>query len=127
MKWVVATMLAFVMVGCSQTSTGLSINSQSQNVVIDDFGLGKRIEIERAAQGEVNGLIQARVPIKSITDKTLNLQYRFYWYDEQGLELSGSDTPWLQAILYGRDHVTLQGMAPSTQATQYRVLIREAD
>ncbi|WP_087017289.1 YcfL family protein [Thaumasiovibrio subtropicus] len=127
MKWIMAALMAVALVGCSQTSTGLSISSENQSVVIDDFDLGKRIEVERAAQGDVNGLIQARVPIKSVTDKTLKLQYRFYWYDGQGLELSGSDSPWLQAILYGKDRVTLQGMANDARATQYRVLIREAE
>lgn len=112
---------------CSTTTSGISIESSNQSVVIGNPNLASRLSIEQANVSVVNGLLKAGVPVTSQIDSDLNLQYRFYWYDAQGLEVSGSDSPWRQIVLHGKDTMTLQAVARSPQATQYRIYIRKAD
>ncbi|WP_413110378.1 YcfL family protein [Thaumasiovibrio sp. DFM-14] len=127
MRWLFIVFAITAMAGCAKSTTGLSIDSQSQSVVLNDFSLSRQLEIDRAMSEHINGLMQAKVPLTSKTNKTLQLQYRFYWYDKHGLELKGSDSPWRLVTIYGKDRVTLEGMAIDIRATQYRVVIREAD
>ncbi|MGF1685766.1 YcfL family protein [Photobacterium japonica] len=110
---------------CADNTSGISIESSNQSVVIGNSHLAQRLSIEEAAVTKVNGLLKAAVPVKSNIDSDLALQYRFYWYDAQGLEVSGSDSPWRHVIIHGQDTMTLQAMARTPEATQYRIYIRK--
>ncbi|MGF1723263.1 YcfL family protein [Photobacterium nomapromontoriensis] len=112
---------------CSTTTSGISIESSNQNVVIGNTNLANRLTIDKAQVTSVNGLLKAAVPVSSKIDSDLNLQYRFYWYDAQGLEVSGSDSPWRQFVIHGKDTMTLQAVARKPEATQYRIYIRKAN
>lgn len=112
---------------CSTTTSGISIESSNQSVVIGNTNLANRLSIEKAQVTNVNGLLKAAVPVSSKIDSDLKLQYRFYWYDAQGLEVSGSDSPWRQFVIHGKDTMTLQAVARKPEATQYRIYIRKAN
>lgn len=127
MKYMSVLLFALALAGCTSATSGISIESSNQNVVIGNVSLARLVDIEKAMTGEVNGLMKAAVPISSKAHSDLKLQYRFYWYDAQGLEVSGSDSPWRQFVLHGQDTVTLQGIARRPEAKQYRIYIREAD
>jgi uncharacterized protein YcfL len=126
MKYLSILLFAFALTACSTTTSGISIESSNQNVVIGNSSLANRLSIERATVGHNNGLMKAGVPVISKISSDLELQYCFYWYDGQGLEISGSDSPWRQFVLHGKDTMTLQAMARSLEAKQYRIYIREA-
>ncbi|KLV04763.1 YcfL protein: an outer membrane lipoprotein that is part of a salvage cluster [Photobacterium aquae] len=127
MRFLLVLAVVMGLVGCSATTSGISIESSNQSVVIGNPDLARRLTIEQAAVSSVNGLLKASVPVSSSTDSDLKLQYRFYWYDAQGLEVSGSDSPWRQVVLHGKDRMTLQAVARQSKATQYRIYIRKAD
>ncbi|GAB3515804.1 YcfL family protein [Photobacterium alginatilyticum] len=127
MKYISVLVFALALSACSSTTSGISIESSNQNVVIGNSSLAGQIEIEKAIVAETNGLMKAGVPVTSKVDSDMKLQYRFYWYDAQGLEVYGSDSPWRQFVLHGRDSVTLQAVARKPEAKQYRIYIREAD
>lgn len=127
MKYLCVLLLAMALSACSKATSGISIESSNQNVVIGNRLLANSLEIEKALISEVNGLMKAGVPVTSKTNSDMRLQYRFYWYDAQGLEVAGSNSPWRQFVLHGKDSVTLQAVAKNPNATQYRINIREAD
>ncbi|GHA37664.1 YcfL family protein [Photobacterium aphoticum] len=112
---------------CAANTSGISIESSNQSVVIGNTHLAQRLSIEKAQVSNVNGLLKAAVPVKSNIDSDLALQYRFYWYNAQGLEVSGSDSPWRHVIIHGQDTMTLQAVARQPEATQYRIYIRKAN
>ena len=126
-KYLSALLLATALSACSSATSGISIESSNQNVVIGNSMLANRLEIQKAMITEVNGLMKAGVPVTSKTSSDMRLQYRFYWYDAQGLEVSGTNSPWRHFVLHGKDSVTLQAVANNPKATQYRINIREAD
>jgi len=127
MKYLSVLLFALALSACSSATSGISIESSNQNVVIGNSSLASRIAIEKALISEVNGLMKAGVPVSSKVNSDMKLQYRFYWYDAQGLEVEGSNSPWRQFVLHGKDSMTLQAVARNTHATQYRIYIRQAD
>lgn len=127
MRYISVLIFALMLTACTTTTSGISIESSNQNVVIGNSSLANSVAIERAVVGDVNGLMKAGVPVTSQVNSDMKLQYRFYWYDAQGLEVSGSDTPWRQFVLHGKDTMTLQAVARSPKAKQYRIYIREAN
>lgn len=58
---------------------------------------------------------------------TQNLQYRFYWYDDQGLEVNAKQGAWRQFILRGYESMTLSEVSVNPNATQFRIQIRPQD
>lgn len=127
MKYLSVLLFVLVLSACSSATSGISIESSNQNVVIGNTSLAHRIAIEKALISDVNGLMKAGVPVTSKTDSDMKLQYRFYWYDAQGLEVDGSDSPWRQFVLHGKDSMTLQAVARKPEAKQYRIYIRQAN
>ena len=127
MKQLFALLFTLMLSACSTTTSGISIESSNQSVVIGNSLLASQLDIEKAIVSRVNGLLKAGVPVTSKVHSDLKLQYRFYWYDAQGLEVGGSDSPWRQFVLHGKDSMMLQAVARKPQAAQYRIYIREAD
>lgn len=126
-KYLSVLLMALALSACSSATSGISIESSNQNVVIGNRALANRLTIEKALISEVNGLMKAGVPVTSKVASDMKLQYRFYWYDAKGLEVGGSNSPWRQFVLHGKDSMTLQAVAKNPKATQYRINIREAD
>ncbi|MGF1867199.1 YcfL family protein [Enterovibrio norvegicus] len=115
---------AMVLSGCAQNTSGISIDSSNQNVVLGNEVLGKSLEFGNAKTSEVNERLLAQVMVTNKSSESQNLQYRFNWYDEQGLEVDSGKSPWRQFIVYGNDTVTLQGMALNPNAKNFRVSLR---
>lgn len=126
MKYVMALFLALIITGCSSDNAGISIENSNQNVVIGNSVLARSLVFKDAHITKVNGLMQASVEAINKVNTDLNLQYRFYWYDGQGLEISGSAAPWYSVALAGNGKVILQGVADKVEATQYRIYVRRA-
>ncbi|MCC4798875.1 hypothetical protein BCT30_16480 [Enterovibrio norvegicus] len=115
---------AMVLSGCAQNTSGISIDSSNQNVVLGNEVLGKFLEFGNAKTSEVNERLLAQVMVTNKSSESQNLQYRFNWYDEQGLEVDSGKSPWRQFIVYGNDTVTLQGVALNPNAKNFRVSLR---
>lgn len=127
MKYFAVILFTVMLAACADnTTSGISIDSSNQYVVIANPSLANQIGIEKAIVSRQNGLLQAGVPVNSKSDTDIKLQYRFYWYDAKGLEVSGSESPWRQFVLHGKDTMTIKAMAKSADVTNYRIYIREA-
>ena len=116
--------MILLMVGCAEQSAGISIDSSNQNVVLSDSLLSEELKLGNAKSIQENGRLIANVLVTNTTNNTQRLQYRYYWYDEQGLELNSDQAPWQQFILYGGEEKVLRGVAVDKGAENFRVFIR---
>ena len=118
--------------GCGRTSgieghMSVEDGQFSKWVVIQNYRLASDVEIVDARGVMVGDLIKANVVLASRTHGTLALQYKFVWFDRNGLEISPDSTPWQPVIIYGRDQKVLQGVGPSPAAKEFKVVLRERD
>lgn len=124
-KWFIALLLPLVLAACSSGQTsGISVDSSTQKVVFGDNVLGGRLSVDQISTQDNNGLVRGIVSLTSKFSGDQQLQYRFYWYDDQGLEVNGSDSPWRTFIVRGLDTMSVQGVAMNPEATQFRIQIR---
>lgn len=124
-KWLVVILLPFALMACSSSQTaGISVDSGTQKVLFGDNVLGYRLAVDQINTQYNNGLARGIVAVTSKFSGDQRLQYRFYWYDAQGLEVAGSDSPWRTFIIRGLDTMSIQGVAMKPEATQFRVQIR---
>ncbi|GAA5645226.1 hypothetical protein Vpro01_00965 [Vibrio proteolyticus] len=126
-KWLFAALAAVLMMGCASNTAGLRVDGASQTVLFGDNVLGGRLNVEDITTKQVDGHARGIVRLASQYKGDQHIQYRFYWYDNDGLEVNNKLGPWKQAIVRGMETVTISEVSVNPNGTQFRVQIREAD
>ncbi|USD40250.1 YcfL family protein [Vibrio sp. SCSIO 43135] len=126
-KWLFAALIAVLVVGCSSNTAGLRVDGASQNVLFGDNVLGSRLVIDDIATTEVDGHARGVVRLVSEYNGDQHIQYRFYWYDEDGLEVNNKLSPWRQTVVRGKESFSISEVSVNPNGKQFRVQIREAD
>lgn len=93
-KWLVVIGILLSIVGCSSSKTaGIKIEGQTQTVLYGDERMGDKFSIDDISTVDTNGHPRAVVKLSNKTSVDQTIQYRFYWYDEQGLEVNTKQAP----------------------------------
>lgn len=99
-----------------------------QYLQADNTRLARQVLLDNVRTDQtVNGLLRARLAVTSTRNKTMQLQYKFAWFDASGIEIDPEAEPWHVLTLEGRDTRPIIGVAPSAAAESFRLRIREAD
>lgn len=124
-KWFIAVLAALAVAGCTNNTAGLRIDGASQTVLFGDNVLAGRLKIEDITTTQVDGRARGVVRLVSQYQGDQAIQYRFYWYDDQGLEVNTKLGPWRQAIVRGKESISISEVSLNPNGTQFRVQIRE--
>ncbi|CAM2971031.1 YcfL family protein [Vibrio rarus] len=116
-----------LLAGCAQNTAGLRVDGKSQKVLFGDNVLGSRLIVDDIATVEKNGRNRGIVTVSSKYKADLRIQYRFYWYDDSGLEVNSKPSAWRQDIIRGFESRTFSEVSINPEGTQFRVQIRESD
>jgi uncharacterized protein YcfL len=118
--------LTLILVGCGHTQTaGLTIDSEYQQILFGDRSMAQIVEVSDISTSQVNDHARGVVRVKNKTSSDQGILYRFYWYDDQGLEVNTQPGPWKQLILRGKETRTLSEVSVSPKGTHFRVQIRK--
>lgn len=126
-NWLISVLAALALLGCADNSAGLRIDGATQRVLIGDNVLAGRLNVEDISSDIVNGHTRGVVRLVSQYRGDQHVQYRFYWYDAQGLEVNTQPGPWKQVIIRGEETVSLSEVSVKPDGTQFRVQIRAAN
>jgi uncharacterized protein YcfL len=93
----------------------------------DEFkGCGFRITDLRNNKIQ-NGIWKIQSTIFNKNSSTLNIQYRFSWFDENGIEIDPNTSVWLTNQLYGKESKSVIGVARSSRASVFKLFLREIE
>jgi uncharacterized protein YcfL len=126
-KWLSSAIVALMLLGCADNTAGLRIDGASQTVLFGDNVLAGRLKIEDISTVEYDGSTRGVVRLASQYQGDQSIQYRFYWYDKQGLEVNMKLSPWRQTLVRGKEEVAISEVSINPNGTQFRVQIRQAD
>jgi uncharacterized protein YcfL len=99
--------------------------TQSKFVIVNNKRLARGIQVvDLGTARTANDLLRAWVTIVSKYNKTLMFQYKFSWFDAQGMEIDPEARAWIPVTLYGNETKTLQATAPTSAATKFKIKIR---
>ncbi|MBE0502802.1 MAG: YcfL family protein [Desulfuromonadales bacterium] len=96
-------------------------------VVYNSSNLSRKVAIEEMTSSKAGDMLLAQVTMRSKAGDTLNLQYKFEWFDLNGLALNAASATWKPLIIYGKESKTIQGLAPDPRGRDYKLLLRDAD
>ncbi len=83
-------LLLTALTGCSTERSGISIH---QNLVMDSAVLSAGILAEEPEISETAGQLRASSEVVNQQDVVVKVKYRFYWYDDKGLEIQPFEAP----------------------------------
>ena len=115
--------------GCGTTGISGSLSGQSgskgdSRIKIDNPFLYSNIKFVELRSTLAGDLLVAHVSMLSTHNSTLALQYKFRWYDVDGLEVAPDAAPWQPLILYGGESKGLQAVAPNASVKGFKIEIR---
>lgn len=97
------------------------------NVVYNSTSLSRKVTIEEMTSSKAGDIVLVQVTMRSKAGETINLQYKFEWYDLSGLALDMTSATWKPLILYGKESKTIQDLAPNPLGREFKLLLRDAD
>ncbi|HMP72486.1 MAG TPA: YcfL family protein [Kiritimatiellia bacterium] len=129
-KWIAAGVLAVaasLWQGCATAGlqAGDSSYGSSPYLVADDPQLADQITIVTVSHDFVGDLMRAHVTMRSNRGRSLQIQYRFSWYDANGMEIDPASRPYRDVTLQGRDTVSVNSVAPSPHAAEFKIRVRK--
>jgi len=96
-------------------------------VVYNSTSLSRKVAIDEMTTSKAGDMLLAQVTMHSKAGDTINLQYKFEWFDLNGLALNTESATWKPLLIYGKETKTIQGLAPDPRGREYKLLLRDAD
>ena len=131
MKLTVLAVLALVvMTGCVVNSTGgmeVALKEGSGQTIfrIDDNSFKRHVDVEETIlRRATTGFLEARVRVRCRDKRDFPIQYKFMWFDADGMEIQPGARPWEQTTLHGGEAVTLSATAPEKSGSRFVVRLR---
>jgi len=94
------------------------------NVIINNQALARRLEIIDVKARIENNIMKAMVQVKNQYDTDYSFEYRYEWYDSKDFEIASVKEHWAPVLISGKETRNLMGVAPSPEATKFKIIIR---
>ncbi len=108
--------------GSDQITSGQKF---SKHLQVDNPELGQKLHISDIRSRSNNNLLEINLSLTSTYKKTLQLQYQFTWFDNDGFVIEAGKSPWQPLDLHGMQTATVSGLAPTTQVASFSIYVRE--
>jgi hypothetical protein len=113
--------------GCGSTYQATRLSrpplEETDKVVYKDMSLRSRLAVMDVIQDEVNGMLRVRAKLKHTGRGLLNAEVKVKFVDKDGMEF-GQEGPWLPLPIGGGEIRTFEGIASSSQAADWRILVQ---
>jgi uncharacterized protein YcfL len=126
-----ATLLA---AGCSSTSVNTVERAEpvgrremmSDKRIITDRGLNRRVRVLGInTMTGPGGFLKVQVEVLNTTSGPETFNYRFEWFDENGMILEVPTSTSISKQIEGKESVFLVGLAPNERAKDFRLKLIE--
>jgi len=127
--------LGGMLAGCATKTSGLegaaaSVETpegdmqSSKFVIVNNPKLARGIQIVDLKSAFAGDMLKAQVTLVSKYSSTLSFQYKFAWFNKDGVEINPDAGPWTPLIMYGNESKTIQAVAPNPSAREFKIKIR---
>ncbi len=125
--WFICIMMIVGLIGCTANTAGIRIDGQTPQVFFNDNVLGSRLLVDSIRTTYIDDRARGVVQLSSNYQGDQHILYRFYWYDNNGLEVNTRPGPWLKMIVRGFESATISEVTVNPNGTRFRVQIRQAE
>ncbi|WP_350431143.1 YcfL family protein [Shewanella sp. H8] len=115
---------ALLLSACAHNTAGISVDS-SGLVRVDSTSFASDINVTNISSHRVADLLKASALIQSKSSTDLRVQYKFTWFDANGLTVEDEASSWKSVKLHGMQQLQVSGVAPNAQAIRFEIYVRE--
>ena len=120
-------LIAMFITGCGSMSV-MDVDANSEgNSVVNFKDSPVDVKVLSTKSRFVNGMLQAQVELESDDSDPTELNYKFVWFDSDGMSIDSDNSPWQPLYLSGREVKSLRGLAPNPAARTFKVVIKNAE
>lgn len=109
-------------IGSEQLTPG---HQYSKHLLVDNKKLAKQLYISEIKSRKKNDLLQVNLSLTSTYKKSLQLQYQFQWFDQDGFAVEAGKSPWQPLDLHGMQTQTVASLAPTANVASFSLYVRE--
>lgn len=120
-----AAAIMMIAAGCSSTSVIEIDGSADSDASINYKGSSVDVKVLNTQTKSVNGLLQVNVTLESGDSDTYLADYKFEWFDADGMGVEVGRQAWMPLYFYGRETKAIQGLSPNPSAKSFKLLIRQ--
>ncbi|ABE55602.1 protein of unknown function DUF1425 [Shewanella denitrificans OS217] len=111
--------------GCANNTAGISAASSGDSRV-DSSAVSRQVKIDQLMSRRQGDLLQGSAVLVSQKSTDIRLQYKFTWFDIDGISRDDESNSWQALTLHGKAHKQVQGLAPNPQAVSFEIYVRES-
>lgn len=125
MKIVIIMCIALFMTACTTVNTVERANPIGQKKyvndkrIITDSDLDDYAYIASVNESMAGNLLRIQVELVNSSSAYRSINYKFVWFDDNGMELASPSTPWLVVTLEGGEKKNISSIAPNPKAKDF--------
>ena len=123
-----------LLVACQSVNTSRRAEPVGRPDVVQDVqdvrdgGLGDKAAILQVRQAQTpSGLLRIEADLQNLTRRTRRIDYRFEWFDLDGMRVRSAQPGWLNTRIGAGEVVTVSAVAPTGRAVDYELKLVEAN
>ena len=124
-----ATAVLILIASCGGTYRATQLHKPSleerERVIYKNWDMKASVGVIEVTEGRVNGMLQARAKFKNLMGKTLNLEIKVKFLDNQGYEID-SPAPWYPFPMESGEIRAFEQVASSPNAIDFRIILQRA-
>ncbi|MDX2369831.1 MAG: YcfL family protein [Colwellia sp.] len=97
----------------------------SKHLQVHNEKLASRLHISEIKSRKQSDLLQVNLSLTSTYKKSLQLQYQFQWFDQDGFIIEAGKSPWQSIELHGMQTKTVESLAPTPHVATFSLYVRE--
>jgi len=95
-----------------------------KNIVVNRPWLAERLEFGDIRTRMTGEFLEVQVAVTNTQSKTRQIEYSFEWYDADGFRVEAVGSTWKPRVIYGKQTVELQSIAPTPAAKTAKLFVR---
>lgn len=115
--------IAVAFAGCITDTSGIVV--EKGKLTVHNRRLASHMSLTHHLKRDTTtGFVHVQAVLQNADYGDIQFQYRFEWYDADGMLIEETSPMWHTARVHGKDRKVLEGVSESRQAADFRLVVR---
>lgn len=120
---ILASAVAVAFAGCISDTSGIAV--EKGRMTVYNQRLAAHMSLAHHLKRDTKtGFVHVQAVLQNADCSDIQFQYRFEWYDPDGMLIEETSPMWRTARVHGKDRKVLEGVSESKSAADFRLIIR---
>lgn len=120
---ILASALCVALAGCITDTSGIAVEKGKMTVYNQRLAAHMSLT-HHLRRDATTGFVHVQAVLQNADNSDIQFQYRFEWYDADGMLVEETSPMWHTARVHGKDRKVLEGVSESRQSADFRLVIR---